>query len=148
MEELAYLIGQLLHVSDELHALYCQIKREGDVPPQLAGAAMFVTACEMPYQALAQLSTRVNPYVAWAKQYQYKRITKNGEESWHAKWILRLFEQLSNRISLVMEREVRFGDYEKAQLFIGYMASFPKRATSDKVEDAEENKSIGGVDYE
>lgn len=38
MEEMAYLLGQLLHVSDELHTLYCKAKRDGDIPPQLAGA--------------------------------------------------------------------------------------------------------------
>ena len=37
MEELAYLLGELLHVSDELHTLYCKIKRNGDIPPQLVG---------------------------------------------------------------------------------------------------------------
>ncbi|MHC1781283.1 MAG: hypothetical protein AB9891_00745 [Anaerolineaceae bacterium] len=37
MQETAYLIGQLLKISDELHALYCEIKRNGEVPPQLAG---------------------------------------------------------------------------------------------------------------
>ena len=63
MEELAYLLGQLLHVSDELHTLYCKIKRNGDIPPQLAGSALFTTAGEMPFQALSQLSTRLNPYI-------------------------------------------------------------------------------------
>ena len=88
MEELAYLLGELLHVSDELHTLYCRIKRNGDIPPQLAGSALFVTAGEMPYQALSQLSTRLNPYLSWAKQYQHKEIDTQGEESWRARWLL------------------------------------------------------------
>ena len=146
MEELAYLIGQLLHVSDKLHALYCKVKREGDIPPQLAGAALFVTAGEMPYQALAQLSTRMNPYITWAKQYRYKNIEKKGEESWRAKWLLGLFEQLSDKIYPAMDAAIRFGDFEKAQLFIGYMASLPKR---EKPDNAEENKDkTGGIDHE
>ncbi len=148
MEELAYLMGQLLHVSDELHTLYCKVKREGDIPPQLAGAALFVTAGEMPYQALAQLSTRMNPYITWAKQYRYKGITKKGEESWRAKWMLGLFEQLSNKIYPTMDEAIRFSDYEKAQLFIGYMASLPKRDTTDESGNTAENEIAGGIDHE
>ncbi|MFR1517692.1 MAG: hypothetical protein ACLSVG_02795 [Clostridia bacterium] len=126
MEGLAYLIGQLLHVSDELHTLYCKIKRNGDIPPQLAGSALFTTAGDMPFQALSQLSTRLNPYISWAKQYQFKDIEKQGEESWRARWLLGLLRQLSNEIHLQMDKSIRFNDYDKAQLFIGYMASLQK----------------------
>ena len=138
MEELSYLLGQLLHVSDELHTLYCKIKRNGDIPPQLAGSALFTTAGEMPYQALSQLSTRLNSYISWAKQYQYKDIATKGEESWRARWLLGLFEQLSNKVHLQMDKSIRFSDYEKAQLFIGYMASLPKKDAT------EQNKIMGG----
>jgi hypothetical protein len=142
MEELAYLLGQLLHVSDELHTLYCKIKRDGDIPPQLAGSALFTTAGEMPFQALSQLSTRLNPYISWAKQYQYKNIETQGKESWRARWLLGLFEQLSNKVHLQMDKSIRFTDYEKAQLFIGYMASLPKK------EAADQNKIVGGKENE
>lgn len=148
MEELAYLLGQLLHVSDELHTMYCQVKRDGDIPPQLAGAALFVTAGEMPYQALAQLSTRMNPYITWAKQYRYMDITEKGKESWRAKWILGLFEQLSNKVYPTMKEAVRFNDYEKAQLFIGYMASLSKRDMSDESGNTDKNEIAGGIDNE
>lgn len=142
MEELAYLLGELLHVSDELHTLYCKIKRDGDIPPQLAGSALFTTAGEMPFQALSQLSTRLNPYISWAKQYQYKNIDTQGKESWRARWLLGLFEQLSNKVHLQMDKSIRFTDYEKAQLFIGYMASLPKK------EAADQNKIVGGKENE
>lgn len=142
MRELAYLLGQLLHVSDELHTLYCKVKRNGDIPPQLAGSALFTTAGEMPFQALAQLSTRLNPYISWAKQYQYQNIEKQGQESWRARWLLRLFEQLSNKVHLQMDKSVRFNDYEKAQLFIGYMGSLPTKEATDQ------NKTVGGKDNE
>ena len=35
MQNTAYLLGQALKLSDSLHALYCEIKRDGDVPPNL-----------------------------------------------------------------------------------------------------------------
>lgn len=144
MDELAYLIGELLHVSDELHTLYCNIKRDGDIPPQLAGSALFVTAGEMPYQALSQLSTRMAPYIAWAKQYRYKNIKTEKQESWRAGWLLGLFCQLCNEISLKMDKAIRFGDFERAKLFIGYMASLPKHKTKGK-ENSNSDINEGGI---
>jgi len=51
MESMAYLVGQLLKISDELHTLYCSVVRDGNVPPQLVGSALFATAGETPNQA-------------------------------------------------------------------------------------------------
>ncbi|HHW37092.1 MAG TPA: hypothetical protein GXX18_07635 [Bacillales bacterium] len=130
MDRTAYLLGQVLKISDELHTLYCNVVRNGDVPPQLAGSALFVTAGEMPNQAIAQLSLRMNPYITWAKQYRFKDIDKKGEESWKAAWYLSLYESTANKLKLVMMDSTRFNDYDKAQLFIGYLSSFPKRENS------------------
>ena len=127
MENMAYLVGQVLKVSDELHTLYCKVVRNGDVPPQLAGSALYVTAGETPNQALAQLSLRMNPYIIWAKQYRFKNIDKKDEESWKAAWYLNLYENTANKLKFVMADSTRFNDYDKAQLFIGYLSSFPKR---------------------
>lgn len=146
MKELSYLLGQLLHVSDELHILYCKVKRDGDVPPQLAGSALFVAAGEVPYQALSQLSVRTNPYISWAKQYRHKNIDKKGEESWRARWLLNLFEQLSDQILPQMDKTIRFGDFEKSQLFIGYMASLPKKKQADQA--TETDNITGDTDNE
>lgn len=127
MENMAYLVGQVLKISDELHTLYCKVVRSGDVPPQLAGSALYVTAGETPNQALAQLSLRMNPYITWAKQYRFKNIEKKDEESWKAAWYLNLYENTANKLKLVMADSTRFNDYDKAQLFIGYLSSFPRR---------------------
>ena len=61
MQDTAYLIGQVLKVSDALHTLYCEVKRNGDIPPQLAGNSVFVTASETPAKALALLSAKNEP---------------------------------------------------------------------------------------
>jgi len=140
MENVAYLIGQVLHISDGLHALYCRVVRNGDIPPQLAGSALFVTAGEMPNLALSQLSVRMNPYIAWSKQYRYKNVTEKGKESWRAGWYLNLFESTANKIAPAISDVIRFTDFEKAQLFIGYMASFPKREISKATTDSNENE--------
>jgi hypothetical protein len=126
MESAAYLTGQMLKISDELHALYCKIKREGDVPPQLAGNSMFVMASETPVRALAQLSVRMNPYVAWAKQYMTKNINDEGFESWRAGWYMKLYEGTADKLYVALTEQTRFDDFQKAQFFIGYLAKFPK----------------------
>ncbi|KLU64841.1 hypothetical protein DEAC_c31690 [Desulfosporosinus acididurans] len=148
MESMAYLVGQLLKISDELHTLYCNVVR-GDVPPQLVGSALFATAGETPYQAMAQLSLRMNPYITWAKQYRFKDKTKN-EGTRIAGWLLRLYEDVANKLYPAMGDVTRFNDFDKAQLFIGYLASFPKRESSvtASADDNVNDNSIGGVKHE
>lgn len=137
MENAPYLVGQLLKISDELHAFYCKVVRNGDVPLQLAGNSVFMSASETPAQALAQLSARMNPYIAWAKQYRSKNITCGGEgigpnenkgiESWRAAYYLTLYEDVATILHTKLTESTRFNDFDKAQMFIGYLAKFPKR---------------------
>jgi hypothetical protein len=151
MESTAYLTGQLLKLSDELHARYCKIKREGDVPPQLAGNAVFNTAAENPIQALSILCTRMTPYLAWAKQHSQKKETDSEEDEKARKltgWHLAQYSRIADKLKAALGEKgntVRFDDFDKAQLFIGYLASFPKKSaagdandtnTAEKQEDA------------
>jgi hypothetical protein len=142
MNDTAYLVGQILKISDELHAFYCKVVRDNEVPPQLAGNSVFVSATEAPGQALAQLCLRMNPYIAWAKQYQTKCIIDKDKESWRAGWFLRLYENAMDRMRLLLSKETRFGVFEKAQVFIGYLASFPQKEknNTDKVEGEQTNE--------
>lgn len=150
MENMAYLVGQLLKISDELQTLYCKVVRGGDVPPQLVGSALFATAGETPNQAIAQLSLRMNPYITWAKQYRFKNIKTKNEESWRARWYLSLYEDVADKLVSAMTDSTRFGDFDKAQLFIGYLASFPKRESSVTAigDDNDNDNNIGGTNYE
>jgi hypothetical protein len=140
MENTPYLIGQLLKVSDELHTLYCKIVRQDDVPPILAGASVFVTATETPCQALSQLGKRVKPYIDWAKQYRTKNVEEKGKESWLAGWYLKLYEVTASRLQL--EPVTRFNDFEKAQVFIGYLAAFPKKEEDNSSTEPREDDKI------
>lgn len=154
MEGLAYLLGQLLHVSDELHLLYCKVKRNGDIPPQLVGSALFATAGELPFQAIAQMGIRINPYREWANQYWFNKLNKDRthndanedeeKQRRQAKRLLNLYKKLSDQIIPKMDKSIRFGDFEKAQLFIGYMASLPQTENTD--EAAESTEIIGGME--
>jgi len=150
MESMAYLVGQLLKISDELHTLYCKVERGGDIPPQLVGGALFVTASETPSQAIAQLSIRMNPYITWAKQYRFKNIKAENKESWRAGWYLSLYENTANKLYSTITGLTRFGDFDKAQLFIGYLASFPKRESSviASGDDNGNDNNIGGDNHE
>lgn len=131
VENIAYLTGQMLKISDELHFLYCKVVRSGDIPPQLAGNSVFITASEMPLQALVQLCKRMNPYISWAKQYRYKNIIKKDEESWKAGWLLKLYEYTCDKLKKLLTENLKFTDFDKAQFFIGYLASFPKSETNE-----------------
>lgn len=148
MENFAYLFGQLLNVSDELHLLYCKVKRDGDIPPQLVGSALFTVAGDMPYQAMSLLASRCNPYISWAKRYQYENVQEKDTESWRAKWLLSLYRMLSDKLITKMDKLTRFGDFEKAQLFIGFMATLPKLEKSDKSSSENNNDITGGTDDE
>jgi hypothetical protein len=136
MESMSYQIGQLLKIADELHTLYCKVVRDGNVPPQLVGNSLFVAASESPVQALAQLSPRICPYISWAKQYRTKKIEEKDKESWKAAWYVRLFEDIANTLHPYITDTVHVGrrlsDLEKAQFFIGYLASVPKREKSNE----------------
>jgi hypothetical protein len=130
MKNTAYLTGQLLKASDELHALYCKVVRSSGksdgMPSQLAGASMFTAASDAPDSAIAQLSVRMNPYITWAKSYRYKGITEQGKRSSTARWLLVLFERISTELGGTLTKPVRFDDFDKAQFFLGYLAEFPK----------------------
>jgi hypothetical protein len=132
MQNIPYLIGQFLKVSDELHALYCKVVRKGDVPPQLVGNSLMVAALETPVQALAQLAPRLKPYYAWAQQYSRKNdaAEKDEEIKWairNLRKYLRVYEEIASKLPEALEQNRRFNDAEKAQLFIGYLAVLPKK---------------------
>lgn len=127
MNNLPYLYGQLLKTADELHALYCRVVRGGDIPPQFAGGNLFQNAAETPVRALNMLSQRIMPYYSWAKSYRLKEVSKPGEESWRAGWLCQMCEQIMDKLQNNWTPLTRFNDEEKAQLFIGYLAAFPKK---------------------
>ena len=50
MRKPAFLIGRFLSLADTLHAEYCEVVRDGDMPPQLLGNALVPTAIQEPEQ--------------------------------------------------------------------------------------------------
>ena len=137
MENLPYIYGQLLKAADELHALYCNVVRNGDIPPQLAGSGLFQNAAEAPVRTLNLLSQRIMPYYSWAKSYRLKGIVEVGKESWRAGWLYRVCEETMDKLQSCWTAHTRFSDEEKAQLFIGYLAACPKKNQYEEVFEEE-----------
>lgn len=132
MESYPYLYGQLLKASDELHLLYCKVVRDGSIPAQLAGGAMFLSATEAPVRTLNDLGQRMIPYLQWAKAYRSKTV-KDDRRGLVA-WLLNQYERLATQLYQAWIADNRFTDEEKAQLFLGYLAAFPKNK-DDAVEE-------------
>ena len=104
--------------------------RKGDFPPQFLGSGLYRNASETPARTLNILSQRIMPYYAWAKSYRYKERTEPGKESWRAAWLYHQFERIMNQLREKWTVPSRFDEEEKAQLFIGYLAAFPKKEES------------------
>ena len=144
MEAFPYQYGQLLKVSDELHAMYCRVVRNGDLPPQLVGSSLFQAAAETPLRTMSVLAQRMNPYIAWAKTYHTSGNPQKGSETWRAKWCLQMYEEIAGKLKEAWTADVRFNDEEKAQLFIGYLAALPKRERN-KGQDADNSDRVEEV---
>ncbi len=143
MNEYPYLFGQLLKISDAVHELYCVKVRKG-VPTQLVGSTMYNAAAEMPLQTLVLLSTRIQPYLSWCKANRQENMAwtdKSGRrhDGLSAGYYLRQYEIIANKLKSAFSAQTRFSDTEKAQLFIGYLASFEKIA-SEKTDYDQDNE--------
>ena len=131
MNDVPFLLGQILKISDEVHALYCKVVRKDSYPQQLLGNALMVSALESPNQALATLATRINAYLGWAKTHRFQKQNPKGESTFttdkQAGWYISLYEQVSDQIAIAGAIPDRFDDKDKAQLLLGYLASHPKK---------------------
>lgn len=138
MENLPFLYGQLLKTSDELHALYCKVVRNGDYPMQFVGSELYQSATEAPIRTLNVLGRRIAPYYSWAKSYRLKNVNEDGKESWRARWLYSQYERISGMLNENWSQQTRFNDEEKAQFFIGYLAAFPKNNSVNNIETKED----------
>lgn len=128
MDNLPYLYGQLLKAADALHAQYCKVVRKGDIPPQLVGGGLFLSAAEAPVRTLNVLSQRIMPYYQWAKSYRLK----DEPESRLVGWLYQTCEKIAMKIGQNWTIQTRLNEEEKAQMFIGYLAAFPQKEKDAK----------------
>ncbi|MGD0275903.1 MAG: hypothetical protein ABSB79_07590 [Syntrophales bacterium] len=109
-----YLVGRMLKIADELHAVYCKEVRNNNLPPQLLGNALMVAALDSPVQALAQLALRIAPYLGWAR-------TNTTESAGLSRYFLKEFRliEINLRDAVLPDR---LNDAARAQLLLGYIS--------------------------
>jgi len=114
MNNPSYLVGRMLKLADELHALYCKEIRKDNLPPQLLGNALMVAALDSPTQALAQLALRIAPYLGWAR-------TNSTESAGLSRYFLKEFGLVEAKLRDVT-LPLRLDDPARAQLLLGYIS--------------------------
>ena len=125
MKESAFLLGRFLRAADEIHRLYCEIVRKKELPPQLCGSSLLVGMMESPTSTLNQLAMRSAPYVKWANAFHNKE--KGGlVHYWMNHWST-IADQLHE-----LEWPKRLTPEERAQVFLGFLATFPKSENTSK----------------
>lgn len=129
MNESAFLLGRFLRVADEIHRLYCEVvrtKKDGkpDLPPELCGSSFLTSMIESPARTLDQLCMRSAPYVRWARAY-------HGEEKGGlVHYWMRHWSQIADALHETTWPS-RPTPEERAQIFLGYLSSFPKSETTE-----------------
>ncbi|MFZ0945565.1 MAG: hypothetical protein WB930_20230 [Syntrophobacteraceae bacterium] len=124
MNNAPYLVGRMLKLADELHALYCKEVRNGSLPPQLLGNALMASALDSPTQAVAQLALRIAPYLGWAR-------TNSTGVAGLSRYLLKEFGLVGGRLRGAA-LPTRFDDSARAQLLLGYISS--KSQAEDPIE--------------
>ncbi|MFZ4439894.1 MAG: hypothetical protein ACOYOS_15820 [Syntrophales bacterium] len=114
MNNSPYLVGRMLKIADELHAVYCKEVRKNNLPPQLLGNALMPAALDSPVQALAQLALRITPYLGWAR-------TNTTESVGLSRYFLKEFGLIEIKLRDAV-LPVRLNDSERAQLLLGYIS--------------------------
>jgi hypothetical protein len=129
MKESAFLLGRCLRITDEIHRLYCEMVRNKELPPELCGSSLLISMMESPSTALSQLAMRSAPYVKWA------RACRDGEKGGLVHYWMRHWSMIADQLHM-LEWPQRLTPEERAQVFLGYLASFPKREKSTDQTDS------------
>ncbi len=130
MKESAVRLGRFLRIADEIHRLYCEVVRKKDLPSELCGSSLLVGMMDSPGRTLDQLAMRAAPYVKWARTYHGHE--KGGlVHYWMQKWA-----EVADPL-LEHGWPKRLTPEERAQVFLGYLASFPKSERSDTNEKSQ-----------
>ena len=134
MNETAFLLGRMLGLSDLLHAQYCRVVREGNLPPQLLGNQHYSMAADRPARAFAVLGERLKIYRAWADTARVeKQNTPDLQRAVRtAKWVLR---QMSEVAPVVHGNwPERLDDRDRAEMLLGYLSRGDKETKEGEEE--------------
>jgi hypothetical protein len=138
MKQSAFLFGRCLRITDEIHRLYCEVVRKKDLPPELCGSSLLVGMMESPVTTLSQLAMRSAPYIKWARGGSEK-----GDKSKLVWYWLKQWEETANQLHTLTWPK-RLIPEERAQIFLGYLASFPKSEKPNNNQTVSENTAEQG----
>lgn len=123
MANAPFLIGRILKISDDLHSLYCKNNRSNGLPKQLVGNTFINSASTNPINALDRLFGRIRiPYLSWAQT-----ICDENNDIGLVKYYLQLYANIANQL-INLEIPKSLNNIERVQLFLGYLASNPKKS--------------------
>lgn len=136
MNETAFLLGRMLGLSDLLHAQYCRVVRDGNLPPQLLGNQHYSMAADRPARAFAVLGERLKIYRAWADTARVeKQNTPDLQRAVKtAKWVLRQMSEVAPAVRGNWPE--RLDDRDKAEMLLGYLSRGDKE-TKEGEEESE-----------
>jgi hypothetical protein len=81
----------------------------------------------------------MHPYIAWAKRYRWTKSPKGNVSPGLVGWYLRVYEGISNRLVTNLDNTLRFDEFKRAQLFLGYLASFTKPDNKESESNPEDS---------
>ena len=118
MKGIPYNLGRFLRIADELHALYCELVRKNEMPPELCGSSLLLATMENPVGALQQLAMRSMPYVKWSQTF-------HGDKAGLVHYWRHHWSEIADHLA---ENDLpkHLTATEQAQLFLGFLSSFPK----------------------
>jgi hypothetical protein len=120
MESREFLLGQYLQHADRLHKLYCEVVRDGKIPPQLVGNATLGAALQNPERAFQSAGQRIRPYWAWADS------VSTGDKAGLAIWVRRRIGDVCGQLAQ-QGLSSKIDDVGRAQLFLGYLGDMERR---------------------
>lgn len=138
MKESAFLLGRCLRITDEIHRLYCEVVRKKDMPPELCGSSLLVSMMESPVTTLSQLAMRSAPYIKWARGGGEK-----GDKGKLVGYWLKQYQEIADQLHPLTWPK-RLVPEERAQLFLGYLASFPKSEKPNENQTDSDNTTKQG----
>lgn len=136
MKDTAYLIGNLLAITDELHYLYCKNVRTTEedkkankinAPTQMLGNSHVVSALESPERTLSILANRIMPYIGWAQ-------SNNTDDAGLSRYFRKQYREIALQISY-QPLPKRLNDEGRAALLLGYLAGVDKKTEKTTEEE-------------
>lgn len=138
MTSVAFLLGQVLKAMDILHEQYCRVNSpKNPLPPRLLGNTYYEMAYDRPLDAVGLLQKRTAIYLAWAKSTDIPDNTTNAttEQITAAKEVLRQLEYVTGTASFTKSEFENWGNEQRAQLMLGYLARLQLDTICDKEEE-------------